>query len=221
MRYEAILFNFDGVIINSKRFSTLALTETLAEAGLPISLEDALRDFSAKRWRDVLALIEKRMGQEIPDSLIIQQYKRMRRRVTLEVGTMPGVESFLDLTSGVPRAIAASSEMIWIEQTAARFGLGHHFGEHIYTTATLANDKPDPEIYALIAQKLGLAPKRMIAIEDNAVGVSAAVAAGVSVIGFIGGSHIQPGDAEAMKAAGARMVAEDFEDVADWIGWVS
>lgn len=221
MRYEAILFNFDGVIINSKRFSTLALTETLAEAGLPISLEDALRDFSAKRWRDVLALIEKRMGQEIPDSLIIQQYKRMRRRVTLEVGTMPGVESFLDLTSGVPRAIAASSEMIWIEQTAARFGLGHHFGEHIYTTATLANDKPDPEIYALIAQKLGLAPKRMIAIEDNAVGVSAAVAAGVSVIGFIGGSHIQPGDTEAMKAAGARMVAEDFEDVADWIGWVS
>ena len=221
MRFEAIFFNFDGVIANSKRLSTLALVESMAEAGMPIELEAALRDFSSKRWSDVLTLIEARLGREIPESLISQQYKRMSRRVILEVGTVPGIEAFLDLTSGVPRAITASSEPIWISQTLARFGLEHHFGAHVYTTATLTHDKPDPEIYRLAAEKLGVAPRRIVAIEDHVAGVAAARAAGMSVIGFVAGSHILPGDAEAMKAAGARIIADDFEDVADWIGWVS
>jgi beta-phosphoglucomutase-like phosphatase (HAD superfamily) len=221
MRFEAITFNFDGVIADSKRLSTQALVETMAEAGLPTALEDALHNFSSRRWSDVLALIESRMGREIPESLISQQYKRMSRRVILEVGTVPGVEAFLDLTSGVPRAIAANSEPIWISQTLARFGLEHHFGAHVYTTATLTHDKPDPEIYALTAQNLGLSPRRIVAIEDNVAGVAAAKAAGVTVIGFIAGSHILPSDAEAMQAAGAHFIADDFEDIADWIGWVS
>jgi beta-phosphoglucomutase-like phosphatase (HAD superfamily) len=221
MRFEAITFNFDGVIADSKRLSTLALIESMAEAGMPTTLDDALRDFSSKRWRDVLILLEARMGSEIPESLISQQYKRMSRRVILEVGTVPGVEAFLDLTSGVPRAITASSEPIWISQTLARFGLEHHFGAHVYTTATLTHDKPDPEVYALAGEALGITPRRIVAIEDHVAGVKAAVAAGLSVIGFTAGSHIMPGDAEAMKAAGARIVADDFEDVADWIGWVS
>jgi beta-phosphoglucomutase-like phosphatase (HAD superfamily) len=221
MRFDAIIFNFDGVIADSKRLSTQALIESMAEAGMPTSLDEALHDFSSKRWSDVLVLLEARMGSEIPESLISQQYKRMSRRVILEVGTVPGIEAFLDLTDGVPRAIAGSSEPIWISQTLARFGLEHHFGAHVYTTATLAHDKPDPEIYILAAEKLGIAPKRMVAIEDHVAGVMAAVAAGLSVIGFTAGSHILPGDAEAMKAAGAKMIADDFEDVADWIGWVS
>ena len=221
MRYEAILFNFDGVIADSKRLSTQALIESMAEAGMPTTLDAALRDFSSKRWSDVLVLLEERMGREIPESLISQQYKRMSRRVILEVGTVPGIEAFLDLTSGVPRAITGSSEPIWISQTLARFGLEHHFSAHVYTTATLAHDKPDPEIYTLAAEKLGIAPRRIIAIEDHVAGVKAAVAAGVTVIGFTAGSHILPGDGDAMKAAGARMITNDFENVADWIGWVS
>ena len=221
MRFEAIFFNFDGVIANSKRLSTLALVESMAEAGMPIELEAALRDFSSKRWSDVLTLIEARLGREIPESLISQQYKRMSRRVILEVGTVPGIEAFLDLTSGVPRAITASSEPIWISQTLARFGLEHHFGAHVYTTATLTHDKPDPEIYRLAAEKIGVAPRRIVAIEDHVAGVAAAKAAGITAIGFVAGSHILPGDADAMKAAGARIIADDFEDVADWIGWVS
>ncbi len=221
MRFDAITFNFDGVIADSKRLSTQALIETLAEAGLPTSLDDALQEFSGKRWGDVLALIEARIGRQIPESLISQQYKRMSRRVIFEVGTVPGVEAFLDLTVGVPRAITGASEPIWISQTLIRFGLEHHFGENVFTTATLAHDKPDPEIYQLAVEKLGIAPRRIVAIEDHVPGVVAAKAAGVTVIGFVAGSHILPGDAEAMKTAGARFIADDFEDVADWIGWVS
>jgi beta-phosphoglucomutase-like phosphatase (HAD superfamily) len=221
MRFDAITFNFDGVIADSKRLSTQALIETMAETGLPTLLEDALRDYGGKRWQDVLVMIEARLGRQIPETLVNQQYKRMSRRVILEVGTMPGVEAFLDLTSGVPRAIVAASELIWISQTLSRFGLEHHFGEHVYTTAKLARDKPDPEVYTLTAERLGIAPRRIVTIEDHAAGVAAAVAAGVTVIGFTAGSHILPGDAEAMTAAGARFIADDFEDVADWIGWVS
>lgn len=221
MRFDAILFNFDGVIADSKRLSTAALVESMIEAGMEATLEEALREFSGKRWRDVLILLEARMGGEIPESLISQQYKRLSRRVILEVAMMPGVAAFLSMTADVPRAIAASSEPIWISQTLARFGLEEHFGAHVYTTATLAYDKPDPEIYRVTAQALDIEPRRLIAIEDHAAGVAAAVAAGVPVIGFVGGAHILPGDAEAMTAAGARYLAQDFEEVADWIGWVS
>ena len=220
MRFDAITFNFDGVITDSKRLSTTALVESMIEAGMSISIDEALREYSGKRWHDVLALIEARMGSEIPESLISQQYKRLSRRVILEVGPLPGIEMFLDLTMGVPRAVTGSSEPIWISQTLARFGLEHHFGAHIYTTATLAHDKPDPEIYILAAKKLALEPRRIVAIEDHPAGVAAAVAAGLPTIGFVAGAHILPGDEAAMRAAGARMIAEDFEQVADWIGWV-
>ncbi|MEK6637370.1 MAG: HAD family phosphatase [Pseudomonadota bacterium] len=221
MRFEAILFDFDGVIANSKRLSTQALVESMAEAGMHITLDEALHELSARRWSDVLIRLEARMGSEIPESLISQQYKRLSRRVILEVGPMPGIEAFLDLTSGAPRAITGSSEPIWISQTLARFGLEHHFGAHVYTTATLAHDKPDSGVYLLAAEKLGIAPRRIVAIEDHVAGVKAAVAAGIPTIGFTAGAHILSGDAEAMKAAGAKFIADDFEDVADWIGWVS
>jgi HAD superfamily hydrolase (TIGR01509 family) len=221
MRFDGIIFNFDGVIADSKRLSTAALVESMIEAGMPATLEEALREFSARRWRDVLILLEARFGGEIPESLISQQYKRLSRRVILEVSMMPGVAAFLSMTADVPRAIAASSEPIWISQTLARFGLDEHFGANVFTTATLAYDKPDPEVYHVTARALDIEPRRLIAIEDHAAGVSAAVAAGVPVIGFVGGAHILPGDADAMTAAGARHIAQDFEDVADWIGWVS
>ena len=221
MRFDAISFNFDGIIADSKVLSTEALVESLAEAGMQTTLEAALRDYGGRRWNDVLALIEERMGREMPETLIIQQYKRMSRRVILQVGPVPGIGAFLDLTTGVQRVIAAASEPIWISQTLVRFGLDHHFGEHIYTTAKLTHDKPNPEIYALVAAKLGIAPKRIVAIEDNPIGITAAVAAGVTAIGFVGGSHILPGTADEMRAAGARIIAEDYEDIADWIGLVT
>jgi beta-phosphoglucomutase-like phosphatase (HAD superfamily) len=220
MRFDAISFNFDGVIADSKRLSTTALVESMIEAGMSITLDEALRDYSGKRWRDVLVLIEARMGSEIPESLIVQQYKRLSRQVILEVTPVPGIEMFLDLTVGVPRAITGSSEPVWISQTLARFGLEHHFGGHVYTTATLAHDKPDPEIYTLAAKMLELEPRRIVAVEDHPAGVAAAVAAGMPTIGFTAGSHILPGDEAAMRAAGARIIAEDFEQIADWIGWV-
>jgi HAD superfamily hydrolase (TIGR01509 family) len=217
MRFDAIALNFDGVIIDSKRQSTQALMESMVEAGMPVTLEEALHKFGSKRWSDVLTILEERLGREIPESLVTQQYKRMSKKVVFEVGTMPGVEAFLGMTKAMPRAIASSSPPIWIEQTLARFGLQDHFGSHAYTTATLTHDKPHPEIYSLVAEKLDVAPHRVIAIEDNVVGVESAIAAGVRVIGFTAGSHILPGDAEAMQAGGAHFMSDDFEEVADWI----
>lgn len=221
MDFDGIIFNFDGVIADSKRLSTAALVEGMAEAGLNCSLDEALREFSGRRWRDVLPLLEARMGGEIPESLVSQQYKRLSRKVILEVAMMPGVAAFLDMTRGIPRAIAAISEPIWITQSLARFGLEEHFGSHVFTTSRLTNDKPDPEIYNVVVAALGSEPDRLIAIEDNVAGISAAVGAGVPVIGFVAGAHILPGDDEAMRAAGASFIAHDFEEVADWIGWVS
>ena len=217
MRYKAITFSFDGAIADSKRLSAQALVETLAEAGMQIALEDVLRNFAGKRWSTILALIETRIGRELPATLVLQKHKEMGRRVALQVNTIPGVEAFLNITKNAQRIIVATSEPIWISRTLTRFGLEHHFDKNIYTTATLTHDKPNPEIYHLIAKNLGVAPDQIVAIEDDIIGVMAAVAAGVTTIGLVAGSHILPGVADAMRAAGAHHIAADYESVDEWI----
>lgn len=221
MRFEAILFNFDGVIANSKILSGQALADVLCETGLPTTLEESLRNYSMKRWSDVLAVIEARLGRKVPAIVINQHYKHLSRQVIFEVRTVPGIESFLSLAAGAPIAITASSEPSWISQTLIRFGLDRHFGPHVYTTSTLKRDKPDPEIYSHATRALGAEPRLTIAIEDSAAGVAAAVAAGVTAVGLAAGSHIRPHDIAGMREAGARFIANDFEEAADWIGLVS
>lgn len=217
VRYKAITFSFDGTIADSRRIASQALVETMAEAGIEIALEDALRIYAGKRWSAILALIEARIGRELPPPLIRQKFKEMGRRVAMQVNTIPGVEAFLNITKNTEQIIVAASEPVWISQTLTRFGLKHYFSNKIYTTARLKHDKPNPHIYQHIAKNHGLAPHEILAIEDDAAGVMAAVAAGVTVIGLLAGSHIVAGVAEEMQAAGAHHLAADYESVDDWI----
>lgn len=218
MKYEAIIFDFDGVICDSVSLSNAALAEGLTDVGVPTTIDEAIRAFAGKRWSDVLPMLEARIGRELDPSFIGQQYKRLSRRVIAEVGPVAGVEAFLQLSSAMPRAIASSSELIWIAQTLARFGLAHHFDGHVDSAAALTHGKPHPEVYLHAAAKLGIDPGSIVAIEGTATGVEAAVAAGMTVIGLTAASHIRGGDAERMRSAGASTIAMDYDDVADWIG---
>jgi HAD superfamily hydrolase (TIGR01509 family) len=217
MKFQAIIFDFDGVIADSETMLNQALADGLTTAGLPTSLSDSLRDYSGKRWADILTIIEGRLGHELPSSFIGQQIAWLGNKVMRETKPVPGIDAFLAMSRSFPRAIASSGDQLWIRPTLSRFGLAHHFGEHIYSTTNLTNGKPHPEVYLLASAQLGIAPEHIVAIEDSAAGVEAALAAGMTAVGLTAASHIGPDDAHRLRAAGAHHLAEDYEDVADWI----
>jgi HAD superfamily hydrolase (TIGR01509 family) len=217
MRFQAIIFDFDGVIADSEVLLNQALADGLTTIGLPTSLSDSLRDYSGKRWADILTVIEGRLGSELPSSFIGQQISALGQKVMRELKPVAGIDAFLTMSRLIPRAIASSGDQLWIRPALSRFGLFEHFGEHVYSTTGLKNGKPHPEVYLLAAAKLGVAPEHIVAIEDSPTGVEAAIAAGMAAIGLTAASHIGPDDAIRLQAAGAHHVAEDYESVAEWI----
>jgi beta-phosphoglucomutase-like phosphatase (HAD superfamily) len=217
MKFDAIVFDFDGVIADSEAFANRELVAILNEMKLPTDYDQALDDYCGLRWVDLIALIESRLGHELDPQLIGQRFKQLAKAMAIEVVPVAGAGPFLDMTSNIPRAVIASSDLFWMNRTLSRFGFAHHFGPHVYSAANVARGKPHPDIYSQAAQTLAIDPARIVAIDDRPSGVAAAVAAGMTVIGFTGASHIRGGDAERMRAAGASKIAMDYDDVADWI----
>ncbi len=217
MRFKAIIFDFGGVIADSELLLNQVLADGLSDIGLPTTLEDSLRDYSGKRWAEILALIEKRLGRELPSSFIGQKIEWLGQKIMREFKPVPGIDAFLAITKDIPRAIASSGDQIWIKPTLRRFGFIEHFKGHIYGTTNLEHGKPHPEVNLLAAQRLGIAPEEIVTIEDSVSGVQAAIAAGMSAVGLTAASHMRKGDAERLRAAGAHHVASDYESVAEWI----
>ncbi len=217
MRFKGIIFDFDGVIADSETLLNQTLADGLSAIGLPTSLDDSLRDYSGKRWADILPVIEKRLGAELPASFIGQKIAWLGQKMMREIKPVPGIEAFLAISRKFPRAIASSGDDLWIKPTLTRFGFTEHFSAHVYSTTSLEHGKPHPEIYLLAAQKLGIAPEDIVAIEDSVAGVEAAIAAGMSAIGFTAASHVRESDVERLHNAGAHHIAADYESVAEWI----
>jgi beta-phosphoglucomutase-like phosphatase (HAD superfamily) len=217
MRFQAIIFDFDGVIADSEVILNQALADGLTTIGLPTSLSDSLRDYSGKRWADILMMVEGQLDHELPSSFIGQQIASLGQKVMRDIKPVAGVDIFLRMSRLIPRAIASSGDQLWIRPLLSGFGLFDHFGEHIYSTTNLKNGKPHPEVYLLAAAKLEIAPEHIVAIEDSVAGVEAAIAAGMTVVGLTAASHIGPNDANHLRSAGAHYVAEDYECVAEWI----
>jgi HAD superfamily hydrolase (TIGR01509 family) len=221
VKYDAIIFDFDGVIADSETLLNQVLADGLTAVGLATTIEDSLRDYSGKRWADILMLIEARLGRELPASFIGEQIERLGHKVMIGVKPVAGVESFLEMTRDMPRAIASSGEPLWIKPTVRRFGIADHFGKHVYSTGKLTHGKPHPEVYLIAAKALGVDAARTIAIEDSPDGIAAAVAAGMTAIGLTAASHIRTGDAKRLLSAGAHAIVEDYEELADWIGLIN
>lgn len=219
MKFKAIIYDFDGVIADSEMLLNQTLADGLSDIGLPTSLDDSLLDYSGKRWADILPVIESRLGRELPASFIGQKIEWLGQKIMREIKPVPGIEAFLAISRKLPRAIASSGDQLWIKPTLTRFGFTEHFGEHVYSSTNLEHGKPHPEIYFLAAQKLGIAPRDIVAIEDSVAGVEAAIAAGMSAVGLTAASHMGAGDIERLKSAGAHHIAADYESVAEWIAF--
>lgn len=216
MSFAAIIFDFDGVVADSEVRANQSLAESLTAADMPATYEDCLRDYYGHNWQETERRIVARYGRALPADFRETHRERARARYMEGFDAVPGVAAFLDALGFLPRAIASSSRAEYIGWALGLFGLGHHFGEHVYSADGWDRGKPFPDIYLAAARGLGVDSADCLAIEDSPTGAQAAIAAGMTVIGFCGAGHIvdRAGHAAMLRDLGVHHVALSFDEVA-------
>ncbi|KTE10751.1 HAD family hydrolase [Sphingopyxis sp. H115] len=213
MSFAAIIFDFDGVIADSEVRANLSLSESLTAAGMPTTYEESLRDYYGHNWQETQRRIEARFGRLLPPDFRETHRTRARARFMDGFDAVPGVADFLGALGATPRAIASSSRAEYIDWALGLFGLRHHFADHIYSADGWDRGKPHPDIYLAAAKGLGVDPAACLAIEDSPTGARAAIAAGMTVVGFCGAGHIvdRAGHGETLRGVGVHHVAPTYE----------
>ena len=216
MRFAAILFDFDGVLIESEYAGNRQLATWLTDAGHPIDTREAMARFMGRAGDDFLREVEQFLGAPIPPSFHEARAVEDRRAVSEGIAEVAGAVAFVrSLPAALPRAITSSSSTRWIAAHLANLGLTDAFGPHLYSGREhVARGKPAPDLYLHAAAALGVPIERCAIIEDSPVGATGAVASGAHVIGLCAGQHCDADHHAVLRAIGVHDIAADFNAVA-------
>jgi HAD superfamily hydrolase (TIGR01509 family) len=213
---DLVIFDCDGVLVDSEIIFARVLGECLSELGFLATQADALVLGFGKNRHTLTAAVETRYGTSLPEEF----FEVMRARTALvlerELKPMPGV---VELLEALPRArcVASNGHLQRVRQRLALTGLLQFFEPHIFSAIQVATGKPAPDLFLLAADRLDAPPAACTVVEDSLVGVAAAVAAGMPVVGFCGGSHCPEGHARELIAAGCSQVFADMRDLAAFL----
>jgi HAD superfamily hydrolase (TIGR01509 family) len=211
----AIIFDFDGVLLESEFEGNRMLAELLTDLGHRHSVEDTLRNYVGLAGKDFIAAIEQRIGAELPPEFHDRLKEKSRRALREGIEAVVGAVDFVRaLPPDLPRAVASSSSTRWLNGHLEHLGLADAFGTHVYSGHEhVERGKPAPDIYVYAAVQLGVPIEKSAIIEDSPVGVTGALASGARVIGLAAGSHCLDGHGEMLRGLGVREIAHTFDDV--------
>jgi HAD superfamily hydrolase (TIGR01509 family) len=217
---QAIIFDFDGVLLESEFDGNRQLAELLTDLGHRTSVEDALRHYVGLSGRQFIEAIEARIGTALPPEFYqrrkAQGLRALREGMRAVVGA---VEFVRELPPDLPKAVASSSSTGWIRTHLEHLGLTDMFGDHVYSGREhVERGKPAPDLYLYAADRLRVDIARCVIIEDSEIGATGALASGARVIGLAAGSHCLDGHAKMLRALGVRQVAESFDEVGRLLG---
>lgn len=206
-----VIFDCDGVLVYSEILSNCNIAEQLTACGYPIDTETSIARFTGMSMQGLVAFVESEWGQSLPEDFVQVCRANANRTFDTDLRAIAGVGEVLAAHDGL-RCVASSSSPQRIERSLRTTGLiGHFRGEALFSAPLVERGKPAPDLFLYAANRMGVAPVDCIVIEDSLPGVQAAVAAGIPVLGFTGGSHIRDGHGERLRALGA---AEVFDDMA-------
>ena len=217
---DAIILDFDGVLLESEYEGNRHLAELLTELGHPTSVEEALTHFIGLSGRDFIVAIEAYIGARLPSEFHerrgVEDARALREGVAAVAGAIEFVRS---LPPDLPKAVASSSTTEWVRTHLDHLGLGGVFGDHVYSGREhVERGKPAPDLYWYTAEQLGVPIERCTIVEDSEVGAKGAVASGARVIGLVGGAHCLPGHDARLKSLGVRDIAYSFDEVRRLLG---
>ena len=213
---DLVIFDCDGVLVDSEIIFARILAECLTAADLPATADEALR-LGFGRNRDTLsAAVEARFGTALPDGFFETMRAQTAIALERELVPMPGVEALLGALPAA-RCVASNGHLERVRERLALTGLLRFFDPHVFSATQVASGKPAPDLFLLAARQLGAMPSGCTVVEDSVIGVAAAVAAGMPVVGFCGGSHCAGDHAEQLRAAGCSRVFARMPDLAAFL----
>ncbi|MEV8549878.1 HAD family hydrolase [Streptomyces glaucescens] len=214
MRYDLIIFDNDGVLVDSEPISNRHLAAYLTELGHPTTYEDSIRDYMGSAMHRIHELILERTGQRLPEDFDDVFHARVFAAFEQELKAVAGAAEVLEklAADGVPYCVASSGshERIRVGHRAA--GLDEWFDDQrIFSSQDVGRGKPAPDLFLYAAERMGVAPERCAVVEDSPLGVQAAVAAGMDVYGY---TAMTP----AGKLAGATALFSDMGELLGRLG---
>lgn len=210
---DLVIFDCDGVLVDSEIIAARVEAELLTAAGYPIEAEDLARIYAGLTFRDILLRIEQESQQLFQATLIDEAEKLVDRRLRAEVRAIGGVHEAVASVEG-KICICSNSSAERLQATLTRTNLLPFFEGRVFSSLDTPSRKPKPapDVFLYAAEKMGADPRKTFVIEDSTHGVAGARAAGMRVIGFTGASHTYPGHADQLTEAGAETVIRRWAD---------
>jgi HAD superfamily hydrolase (TIGR01509 family) len=212
--FDLIIFDCDGVLVDSEIIAAQVESRLLTEAGYPISVEEMGERFSGMTWKNILLAVEAEASIPLSASLLDKSEKLLDAKLASSVKIIDGVKFALSRITQ-PRCICSNSGSARLDAMLTKVGLKPYFEGHIYSAKDLGPDrvKPKPDIFLHGAKEMGVEPSKVVVVEDSVHGVSAARAAGMRVIGFTGASHTYLSHADRLTEAGAETVISRMSEL--------
>lgn len=210
MSAALVIFDCDGVLIDSETITCRVQAERLAAHGFAVTAEDVIRRFTGMRDREMYAILEREHGRTLPGDYDAATKEVIAEAYRRELRALPGVDAALDAIR-LPVCVASSSNPQKLRFGLELTGLYPRFAPHLFSAAQVGRGKPAPDLFLFAAAEMGQAPGDCLVIEDSVAGVQAARAAGMTAYGFCGGGHCRDGHGDLLHAEGAALVFERME----------
>lgn len=219
MNFQALLFDCDGVLVDSEAITNGVLCEMLNEAGWALSAADCLRLFIGKTVRSEAARIQAHTGRPLTDAWMAAFYARRDARLRAQLQPIAGALDVVRCAHqrlGGRIACASGADRAKVEMQLQMTGLTPYFAGRVFSGHEMPRSKPAPDVYLAAAQALQVAPAHCLVLEDTVTGVQAGCAAGATVLGFCppGQAHVS---AQELRAAGAQQVLQALPELLAWL----
>jgi HAD superfamily hydrolase (TIGR01509 family) len=214
--FDLVIFDCDGVLVDSELISCRAHASTLTRHGYPITEDQVLERFLGVSDREARLMIEAELGRELPDDFELEVKQATLKFYAGDLRAIAYVSEAIAALDA-PKCVASSGTPEKIKHGLDCAGLYDVLAPHIFSATQVSRGKPAPDLFLFAAKSMGATPARCLVIEDSVAGVTGALAAGMPVLGFHGGSHCRPGHAEKLRTAGAVLTFDDMRQLQDLV----
>jgi len=215
---DLVMFDCDGVLVDSETIANRVLAAALSEAGHPTTEAECRARFIGLSIPSVIARVEAESGHPLPAGFEEALRERDRAAFAAELKAVPGIRDAVARIP-LPRCVASSGAPEKIRHSLALTGLLDLFAPHLFSAHAVARGKPAPDLFLHAAAAMGAAPGRTAVVEDSVNGVRAGRAAGMTVFGFAGASHAGAGYGDSLRDAGAAAVFNDMAALPGLLGF--
>jgi len=181
--FELVIFDCDGVLVDSERITNIVFAEMLNEQGLPVTLDDMFREFVGRSMAQCLDIIEEKLGRPVPHGFLDQYHRRIERALREKLRPVRGIKDALKAID-LPMCVASSGSHEKMRTTLGLTGLLDRFSGKLFSVTEVEKAKPHPDVFLYAAAKMGWSAGRTAVVEDTSLGVRAGIAAGMTVFGY-------------------------------------